>query len=140
MVRSSEPSGSIFPSAQISDDGDGTFHWSLFSVSPHSCGSFWSDRNGLIQNGFGRLSYILPEREVSPHGHLLTDVRWTTVTKEDIQEHFKEASGKILDIKLMTGFGFIEYDDPIDARDVVPGELAAVLPIKEKNKSKFIQF
>ena len=46
---------------------------------------------------------------------------WTTVTKEDIQEHFKEASGKILDIKLMTGFGFIEYDDPIDARDVVPG-------------------
>lgn len=23
----------------------------------------------------------------------------------------------------MNGFGFIEYEDPMDARDVVPGEL-----------------
>lgn len=23
----------------------------------------------------------------------------------------------------MNGFGFIEYDDPLDARDVVPGKL-----------------
>lgn len=53
---------------------------------------------------------------------VLTAWPWTVVTKEDIQEHFKDASGKIQDIKLMNGFGFIEYEDPMDARDVVPGE------------------
>lgn len=44
-----------------------------------------------------------------------------TVTKEDIQAHFKEGTGNITEVKLMNGFGFIEYDDPMDARDVVPG-------------------
>ncbi|KAL1888909.1 hypothetical protein Cpir12675_005998 [Ceratocystis pirilliformis] len=29
-------------------------------------------------------------------------------------------AGEITDIKLMNGFGFIEYKDPMDARDVVP--------------------
>jgi transcription initiation factor TFIID subunit 15 len=43
------------------------------------------------------------------------------VTKEDIQEHFKShGAGTITEIKLMNGFGFLEYDDPMDARDVVP--------------------
>ncbi|KAI4121474.1 MAG: hypothetical protein LQ341_007402, partial [Variospora aurantia] len=42
------------------------------------------------------------------------------VTKEDIQTHFKEASGTIAEVKLMNGFGFIEYEDAMDARDVVP--------------------
>lgn len=46
----------------------------------------------------------------------------TAVTKEDIQNHFKDGSGTITEIKLMNGFGFIEYDDAMDARDVVPGE------------------
>ena len=44
------------------------------------------------------------------------------VTKEDIQAHFsKDGTGTITEVKLMNGFGFIEYDDPLDARDMVPG-------------------
>jgi len=43
------------------------------------------------------------------------------VTKEDIQSHFKEGPGNITEVKLMNGFGFIEYDNALDARDVVPG-------------------
>lgn len=44
-------------------------------------------------------------------------------TKQDVEEHFlTHGAGKIIDIKVMNGFGFIEYDDPMDARDVVPGE------------------
>ncbi|KAL8941363.1 MAG: hypothetical protein Q9216_002302 [Gyalolechia sp. 2 TL-2023] len=43
-----------------------------------------------------------------------------TVTKEDIQNHFKEAPGTIAEVKLMNGFGFIEYEDAMDARDAVP--------------------
>ncbi|CAI7648616.1 unnamed protein product [Penicillium bialowiezense] len=43
------------------------------------------------------------------------------VTKGDIEEHFSShGSGKITEIKLMNGFGFIEYDDQLDARDIVP--------------------
>ncbi|KAL9581777.1 MAG: hypothetical protein Q9212_003694 [Teloschistes hypoglaucus] len=42
------------------------------------------------------------------------------VTKEDIQNHFKDAPGTISEVKLMNGFGFIEYEDAMDARDVVP--------------------
>ncbi|MCJ1300179.1 hypothetical protein MMC08_002973 [Hypocenomyce scalaris] len=43
------------------------------------------------------------------------------VTKEDIQKHFgTHGTGTITEIKLMNGFGFLEYDDPMDARDVVP--------------------
>ena len=43
------------------------------------------------------------------------------VTKEDIQTHFKDGPGTITETKLMNGFGFIEYDNALDARDVVPG-------------------
>ncbi|CAK7242249.1 MAG: hypothetical protein STHCBS139747_003730 [Sporothrix thermara] len=44
-----------------------------------------------------------------------------TVTKTDIENHFKKhGTGEILEIKLMNGFGFIEYKDAMDARDVVP--------------------
>ncbi|KAL8998729.1 MAG: hypothetical protein Q9169_002284 [Polycauliona sp. 2 TL-2023] len=42
------------------------------------------------------------------------------VTKEEIQTHFKDAPGAIAEVKLMNGFGFIEYEDAVDARDVVP--------------------
>lgn len=46
------------------------------------------------------------------------------MTKPDIEEHFStHGSGKITEIKLMNGFGFIEYEDAMDARDVVPGKL-----------------
>ncbi|KAJ5095530.1 hypothetical protein NUU61_004886 [Penicillium alfredii] len=42
-------------------------------------------------------------------------------TKQDIEEHFgSHGSGKITEIKLMNGFGFIEYEDALDARDIVP--------------------
>ncbi|MCJ1307484.1 hypothetical protein MMC25_001130 [Agyrium rufum] len=43
------------------------------------------------------------------------------VTKEEIIEHFKShGTGNIIEVKLMNGFGFIEYDDAMDAADVVP--------------------
>ncbi|RKU48704.1 hypothetical protein DL546_009588 [Coniochaeta pulveracea] len=42
------------------------------------------------------------------------------VTKADIQSHFGDKHGTITEIKLMNGFGFVEYADPMDARDVVP--------------------
>ena len=42
-------------------------------------------------------------------------------TKSDIEAHFSSHPGKIVEIKLMKGFGFIEYHDAFDARDVVPG-------------------
>ena len=54
-------------------------------------------------------------------GSLLTLVSNYAVTKDDIQNHFKEGPGTISEIKLMSGFGFIEYTDKADARDVVPG-------------------
>jgi RNA recognition motif. (a.k.a. RRM, RBD, or RNP domain) len=44
-------------------------------------------------------------------------------TKADVEQHFaSHGTGKITEIKLMNGFGFIEYEDAMDARDVVPGE------------------
>ncbi|KIW23746.1 uncharacterized protein PV07_11924 [Cladophialophora immunda] len=43
------------------------------------------------------------------------------ITKQDIEEHFgNHGTGSIKEIKLMNGFGFIEYEDAMDARDVVP--------------------
>lgn len=42
-------------------------------------------------------------------------------TKADVENHFaSHGTGKITEIKLMNGFGFIEYEDAMDARDVVP--------------------
>lgn len=53
-----------------------------------------------------------------------------SVTKQDIEEHFgSHGSGKITEIKLMSGFGFIEYEDAMDARDVVPGKCFVCLPV-----------
>jgi hypothetical protein len=52
-----------------------------------------------------------------------------SVTKQDIEEHFSShGSGKITEIKLMNGFGFIEYEDAMDARDVVPGKIVLSSP------------
>ncbi|EEQ27839.1 pre-mRNA splicing factor [Microsporum canis CBS 113480] len=48
--------------------------------------------------------------------------------KQDIEEHFgSHGTGKITEIKLMQGFGFIEYEDAMDAKDVVPGEDTSVV-------------
>lgn len=45
-----------------------------------------------------------------------------TATKSDVEAHFAtHGTGEITEVKLMNGFGFIEYKDPMDARDVVPG-------------------
>ncbi|KAI7519198.1 hypothetical protein KC317_g22705 [Hortaea werneckii] len=42
-------------------------------------------------------------------------------TKADVENHFNtHGTGEITEIKLMNGFGFIEYKDSMDARDVVP--------------------
>ncbi|KXJ86311.1 putative methyltransferase-domain-containing protein [Microdochium bolleyi] len=42
-------------------------------------------------------------------------------TKTDLETHFAtHGTGEITEIKLMNGFGFVEYKDPMDARDVVP--------------------
>lgn len=44
-----------------------------------------------------------------------------TATKADVEQHFAaHGTGEITEIKLMNGFGFIEYKDAMDARDVVP--------------------
>jgi len=44
-------------------------------------------------------------------------------TKADVEAHFQtHGTGEITEVKLMNGFGFIEYKDPMDARDVVPGK------------------
>ncbi|KAE9581204.1 hypothetical protein CGMCC3_g2866 [Colletotrichum fructicola] len=46
-----------------------------------------------------------------------------TATKADVEAHFAtHGTGEITEIKLMNGFGFIEYKDAMDARDVVPGK------------------
>ncbi|KAI9864316.1 MAG: hypothetical protein M1813_003236 [Trichoglossum hirsutum] len=43
------------------------------------------------------------------------------VTKKDVEDHFKKhGAGEITEVKLMSGFGFIEYKDAMDAMDVVP--------------------
>lgn len=45
-----------------------------------------------------------------------------SATKADVEAHFAtHGTGEITEVKLMNGFGFIEYKDAMDARDVVPG-------------------
>jgi RNA recognition motif-containing protein len=41
--------------------------------------------------------------------------------KQDIEDFFKEHGGNIVEVKLMNGFGFIQYDSEADAKEVVPG-------------------
>ena len=63
----------------------------------------------------------VPEANSSTGPELTRPLR-LIVTKEDVQTHFKEAPGTIAEVKLMNGFGFIEYEDALDARDVVPSK------------------
>ncbi|RMZ75276.1 hypothetical protein DV737_g5378, partial [Chaetothyriales sp. CBS 132003] len=58
--------------------------------------------------------------DVSPTRLYLGNLPRNT-TKQDIEEHFStHGAGTIKEIKLMSGFGFIEYEDAMDAKDVVP--------------------
>jgi hypothetical protein len=50
-------------------------------------------------------------------------------TKADVEAYFAtHGTGEITEIKLMNGFGFIEYKDAMDARDVVPGQFCQRYP------------
>lgn len=63
-----------------------------------------------------------------PDWQQLTDL--LSVTKADIEEHFaNHGTGTIKEVKLMNGFGFIEYEDAMDAKDVVPGQFPAICNI-----------
>lgn len=75
--------------------------------------TLWTEDGYL--NTFGPLAFTLG---------IIADLHLRpSVTKEDIQEHFKtHGTGTITEVKIMNGFGFIEYDDAMDARDVVPGK------------------
>jgi hypothetical protein len=53
-----------------------------------------------------------------------------SATKADVEAHFAtHGTGEITEIKLMNGFGFIEYKDAMDARDVVPGKPPVVVSV-----------
>lgn len=63
----------------------------------------------------------------------------TTATKTDVEAHFNtHGTGEITEIKLMNGFGFIEYKDAMDARDVVPGKSYCYTCISLKVHSRLI--
>jgi len=52
--------------------------------------------------------------------YLYTDL--SIARKQEVEDFFKEhGSGNIVEVKLMNGFGFIQYDSEADAKDVVPG-------------------
>lgn len=58
-------------------------------------------------------------------------------TKADVEAHFAtHGTGEITEIKLMNGFGFIEYKDAMDARDVVPGESRSYSVFVSSNHSR----
>lgn len=45
-----------------------------------------------------------------------------TVTKREVEDFFKAGGpGNVVEVKLMNGFGFIQYDNEEDAKEVVPG-------------------
>ena len=70
---------------------------------------------------------------------LLTFVRvHPTVTKKDVEDHFKKhGAGEITEVKLMSGFGFIEYKDSLDAMDVVPGMISPPARSRENFAGKY---
>ena len=82
-----------------------------------------------MESGVSRLSMDGSEMATD----LLLEMSWYTprvsltktgilATKADVEAHFAtHGTGEITEIKLMNGFGFIEYKDAMDARDVVPG-------------------
>jgi len=84
--------------------------------------------------GIGPSHHSLSELEPGPRWPALTSSEFadwtpcTVATKADVENHFNtHGTGEITEIKLMNGFGFIEYKDAMDARDVVPGMLPTQL-------------
>lgn len=72
-------------------------------------------------------------------GHLFCLDFLPPVNKQDIEEHFgSHGTGKITEIKLMQGFGFIEYEDAMDAKDVVPGEDTSVVAFTFPGSFRFL--
>lgn len=63
-----------------------------------------------------------------------TPLTVSKATKADVEAHFAtHGTGEITEIKLMNGFGFIEYKDAMDARDVVPGKFFATSNLTTKS-------
>jgi hypothetical protein len=77
----------------------------------------------LIRLGTNQgLAYAVTMNEVSSTRLYLGNLP-RNATKADVEAHFQtHGTGEITEVKLMNGFGFIEYKDALDARDVVPGE------------------
>jgi hypothetical protein len=105
----------------------------MVSIPSYSPPQHQKDRNGFFATGLfdigpGQLppscvlsvfQSVLPT-EASGQVH---HADLPEATKADIEAHFaSHGTGEITEIKLMNGFGFIEYKDAMDARDVVPGE------------------
>lgn len=88
-------------------------------------------RRRAFHGAFRRFRLFSLDRYVRPPR---ADVLWRlpgaglpSVTKKDIEDYFgSHGTGKITEIKLMNGFGFIEYEDAMDARDVVPGMFSSL--------------
>lgn len=104
----------------------------MVSIPSYSPPQHQKDRNGFYATGLfdirpGQLppscvlsvfQSVLPRPLVKS---IIADL--PEATKADIEAHFaSHGTGEITEIKLMNGFGFIEYKDAMDARDVVPGE------------------
>ena len=63
---------------------------------------------------------------------LTTDEAGDTVTKREVEDFFKQhGNGNIVEVKLMNGFGFIQYDNEDDPKDIVPGEGSSVGVLRE---------
>lgn len=78
---------------------------------------------------------FLPSQVSSLRGHrTITDwVLPIIATKADVENHFNShGTGEITEIKLMNGFGFLEYKDAMDAQDVVPGRLYCHGPFQQR--------
>jgi RNA recognition motif-containing protein len=55
--------------------------------------------------------------------------RIATARKQEVEAFFNEyGHGTITEVKLMDGFGFIQYDNPDDAKDIVPCQCTPLQP------------
>ncbi|EFE35412.1 uncharacterized protein ARB_05454 [Trichophyton benhamiae CBS 112371] len=97
----------------------------------------WFTTSEIIIN----LLRILVAYTADSKGHLFCLDILPPVNKQDIEEHFgSHGTGKITEIKLMQGFGFIEYEDAMDAKDVVPGEDTSMVAFTFPGSFRFLFF
>ncbi|EFE42858.1 hypothetical protein TRV_02370 [Trichophyton verrucosum HKI 0517] len=83
---------------------------------------------------------ILVAYTADSKGHLFCLDILPPVNKQDIEEHFgSHGTGKITEIKLMQGFGFIEYEDAMDAKDVVPVPLFHLQSVERRRANTGIR-